>query len=284
LSQSKLRQGNGVSHNGKSSAVSLHMLLLGDGTTVEMQELSASLHARSEFTVHHFSSVPSTFATTVSRDWSPDLIVVLQNHPDEYTKSDIARLITEFPLSRIVCCGGVWCESDGRNRSIWPPAVCVPARAAWPRIYAEIEVVNGDRPSLPLTAGRDEVFEFDHRPQQTNRVVACTIMVVSPDRSVAELLADSCRAAGFEATTKGNHADADLIIVDADPLCPATIERIHAESRRGVSKPLIAVMTMPTPTAIEQLKGIGVSVVVSKLAAPLNLPSAIDSCFDSNAN
>lgn len=91
----------------------------------------------------------------------PELIVVCQSWPDEYTPSDVRRLLASFPLARLVCCYGSWCASDGRGRDIWPAAVRVPAAEAQGRLRRERDVLVGKRPPLPVTAGRDEIYEFD---------------------------------------------------------------------------------------------------------------------------
>src|SRR5690349_2601281 len=65
--------------------------------------------------------------------WTPDLIVVAQQRPEEFTLPDVRRLQARYPLARCVCCCGAWCESDGRNSTLWPDAVRVPARTAGAR-------------------------------------------------------------------------------------------------------------------------------------------------------
>ena len=58
------------------------------------------------------------FDTSDARS-EPDVIVVLQAWPDQYSVADANQVISRFPLARLVCCYGPWCDSDGRNRSIW---------------------------------------------------------------------------------------------------------------------------------------------------------------------
>ena len=93
-------------------------------------------------------------------DLSPDLILVLQHSPDEYTNIEVEELLGKFPVARCVCCYGVWCVSMGRNRSAWPPACIVPQADFDVRLSREHEVLSGSRPALPVTAGLDELFGF----------------------------------------------------------------------------------------------------------------------------
>jgi hypothetical protein len=100
-------------------------------------------------------------ATLDGEPWYPDLVVVCQHWPDEFTERDVRRLLTLSPLARLSCCYGPWCQSDGRSRDIWPLATRVPVESAAGRIARELEVLAGLRRPLPLTASRDEVFLFD---------------------------------------------------------------------------------------------------------------------------
>lgn len=91
----------------------------------------------------------------------PDLILICEQHPDEYRPDEVARLLAEHPLTRIVCAYGPWCAAAGRTRMIWPLAVRVPAPEAALRLHREARVINGDLTPMPRTAGLDEVVAFD---------------------------------------------------------------------------------------------------------------------------
>lgn len=107
------------------------------------------------------ASLPTTGEASAADDWFPDLVLVCQHWPDEFTERDMLRILALYPLARLTCCYGPWCQSDGRSRDIWPLAARVPVQAAAERIARELEVVAGTRRPLPLTASRDEVFLFD---------------------------------------------------------------------------------------------------------------------------
>jgi hypothetical protein len=94
-------------------------------------------------------------------EWFPDLVVVCQHWPDEFTERDVRRILTRYPLARLTCAYGPWCQSDGRSRDIWPLAARVPAADAPNRLRRERDVIAGCIRPLPLTASRDEVFLFD---------------------------------------------------------------------------------------------------------------------------
>ncbi|MCA8990595.1 MAG: hypothetical protein KDA88_01380 [Planctomycetaceae bacterium] len=94
-------------------------------------------------------------------DDQPDLIVVCQQHPDEYTQAEVNQLLEQFPLTRTVCVVGRWCLSMRRTRDVWPPALLIEAEQAKSRIQRELDVFRGNRTPLPRTAALEEVYAFD---------------------------------------------------------------------------------------------------------------------------
>ena len=98
---------------------------------------------------------------------SSEMILVSQQWSDEYTAADVSALLAACPLARIIVCQQEWCASDGRTRRLWPPAVCSPIGHWELRLEAELDVISGRRPPLPLTAGLEEIFAFDHAPRVT---------------------------------------------------------------------------------------------------------------------
>ncbi|MBT5017669.1 hypothetical protein OAF42_01710 [Planctomicrobium sp.] len=94
---------------------------------------------------------------------SPEFILVLQHWSDEYTQTQVDELLNRFPLSRVVCCYGPWCQSDQRTRQIWPAALRVPIHQIQERIELECKVLLGNVLPIERTAGLDEVFAFQHQ-------------------------------------------------------------------------------------------------------------------------
>ena len=93
----------------------------------------------------------------------PDLVIVCQSWPDEFSASEVSEALGRWPLALWVCCYGAWCDSDGRTRSIWPISVRVPVAEAEHRLKHVWQVLAEQQGEpLPLTASRDEAFEFDH--------------------------------------------------------------------------------------------------------------------------
>lgn len=93
----------------------------------------------------------------------PDLVIVSQSWPDEFSASEVSATLGRWPLALWVVCYGAWCSSDGRTRSVWPISVRVPVGEAEARLNHVWRIITQhDGEPLPLTASRDEAFAFDH--------------------------------------------------------------------------------------------------------------------------
>jgi hypothetical protein len=139
------------------------VLVLGDLFSPDMQSVERRIEdlARARCDVRVVADVTKALGDSPAEDHHPDLVIICQHWPDQYTAGDVRRMLGAFPLARLICCYGPWCESDGRTRDVWPLAVRVPATFAGRRIDLELEVLSGTREPLPLTASRDEIFLFD---------------------------------------------------------------------------------------------------------------------------
>jgi len=114
------------------------------------------------------SSVTAAINTIRRDEWFPDLVVISQTWSDEFSRDEVENLISECALARMIVAYGPWCDSDGRNRTTWPLAVRVPLWLLESRLLREVDVLSGRLEPLPLTANREEIFEFDRGHDQTN--------------------------------------------------------------------------------------------------------------------
>jgi hypothetical protein len=135
------------------------ILVIGDLQRAEMRPVADWIGSRSDCSaVRHCRSF-----SDAATEPPPDVVIVCQAWPDEFSATEVSAAISRWPLSIWVCCYGAWCSADGRTRSIWPVSVRVPVNDAADRLDHVWDVVTRQRGSpLPLTASRDEVFEFDH--------------------------------------------------------------------------------------------------------------------------
>jgi hypothetical protein len=141
---------------------SFRLLVIGNIDSAEMCSVRQSVDAVARRGADvRFAATVGAAAASNETNWFPELVVVGQHWPDEFTPAEVRRLLSRFPLARLVCCYGLWCESDGRSRDLWPLSVRVSVRCAADRMHRELEVLAGLRATLPWTASRDECFLFD---------------------------------------------------------------------------------------------------------------------------
>jgi hypothetical protein len=151
--------------------MSATLLVIGDFFSTTMQPVRHCVEALVEggHDARFVASLSRNVANPEDTTWFPDLVIVCQHWPDEFTERDVLSILRTSPLARLTCCYGPWCESDGRTRDIWPLAVRVPVRSAADRIHRELDVIAGFSRPLPLTASRDEIFLFDSAGPITDR-------------------------------------------------------------------------------------------------------------------
>jgi hypothetical protein len=162
----------------------------------------------------------SDFRSACPLNWHPELIVVLEAHPDEYARGDVELLVASNPVSRIVCCAGAWSESAGRTRSVWPLAMRVAVVHAVARLEREWRLVTNQScvPPLPATGNREEWFAAHHPPLATGDCdAAITVGVLSPDPSYRQMLVDLVQTGGFRVAQYPDQP-VDVVLWDVDPL------------------------------------------------------------------
>lgn len=139
------------------------VLVVGDLFSPAMQSVERRVEelTRDNCDVRVVSNVAEALAKGCTEGWHPDLVIVCQHWPEEYTVADVRQILGAFPLARLICCYGAWCASDGRTRDVWPLSVRVPADSSPARIDLELEVLADLHWPLPLTASRDEIILFD---------------------------------------------------------------------------------------------------------------------------
>jgi hypothetical protein len=258
----------------------ISLLTVGQTDRAEARPLTEWLSATLQATdTKHFAELSTALRDASTAGWVPDLIVIVQCWPDEFSATEIASLFALAPLARIVVAYGAWCESDGRNRNLWPLAVRVPLSGAAARIEREwrlLHAADGIEP-LPASASREEVFAADHRPPAETSSPQ-TILVVSPDRAywhyLNELLASAghivCRA---EAPSPGSRPT--TIVFDADPWDEARSDQLQLLLEQNPTVKAIALMSLPNPEHESALAALGAITVLSKLGDQACILNAI---------
>jgi len=248
---------------------SLNLLLLGDPGLDEFQPVAAFLR-RHVFAASKTAVEFSELRQLVGHDgWYPDLVIVLQTWPDQFSEAEIHELITRCPLARIICCFGPWCDSDGRTRSIWPLAVRVPVAAARTRIAKEVALLrnplSASRP-LPLTASRGEIFDFDFGRTASAALPSITAVVISPDRRWRGMLQTAIETRGCRIAAAGTAGPPEVVLYDADPWDPRQEAALRSTREAHPQATLVACAGFPRFDLDASLRRAGADRVWFKLA------------------
>lgn len=207
-----------------------------------------------------FIRVESPHHTHPADAASPDLIIVVQHWPGEYSRRHAESLIASEPLAEFVVALGPWCGSTMRSERIWPESAVLPLWNVAPRIHRLIEVHDGHRCRLPLTASRDEAVHFDlESPQPTGRPMAASI--VTPDDTFREMVAELCREMGVEVLPLGDAAEATVILWDITTVEPASEPFLQI---RDAGCRNIAMIANPTIAEKVRLRKAGAHAVLPK--------------------
>lgn len=247
------------------------VLIVGNYQTLEMRAVLDSLNEIcSEARLFHSKKI-----STISEELeTPALIIVCQNWPDEFDSDELGGLISRFPISRFICCYGVWCESDGRTRTEWPLSVRVPARSAHVRIRQEWDIIHGKAIALPLTAGRDEVFQSETFFEQFRLDidgVSPLIKLNSGDCHYKAMLEELIVSWGGKIAKEDQNDNVELLIIDLDPWELVMDELIVQDSLPK----MIGVMELAHPETVMAANQHGIKMVVCKVGPEQSLFQAI---------
>ncbi len=205
----------------------------------------------------------------------PDLIIVVQTWSDEFPFRAILALPGFGPLSRVLCCYGPWCVSDGRSRQDWPLALRIPLEHFGAALRSEMQQLTAPELSeapLQWTAGRDEIFRHQQPAIATGSASGsrCVIRVISPDRKLAEMWVELVRKAGFPVAAEGSAGGGQIVLWDTDPFDQAMRQRWGEFRRRHPSSKMVVLVGFVTADIVNELRVLGATTVISKLL-PLDL-------------
>lgn len=195
----------------------------------------------------------------------PEILVVLQEQPEEAFPRRVRALLSDLPLTRLIVSYGPWCDSDGRTRQVWPLACRVPQHLLLRRLRHEASVVRGDVPPLPLTADREECWEHDFVLEVKPIRRELSIMVATSDPAIADWLSDALLAAGHR-VVESSADPADVLLFDAEPSGPAQAAWLPKLRRRSAAIPTVALCGFLRADQERSLLAAGACAVVDRMA------------------
>lgn len=201
---------------------------------------------------------------------APDLILVFQDWPEQYTSAEAGWLLSSHTTSRVLCVYGGWCESDGRTRNVWVHAVRVPQWRFPFRLRREVQILSGADVPLPLTASRRECFLFEHRPKPVSTVIPDRVIrIVTRDRAFAGALTAVLDLPEPPLTAP------DVILFDVDPWNMETEQELEGLAGDYPQARLIGLTGFPSHAPVGEITAAGASAVLPKLLTAEELVDAL---------
>ncbi|MFZ1933599.1 MAG: response regulator [Thermoguttaceae bacterium] len=258
------------------SATPLSILAIGDTTRREFREARACLGKWGS--VADFSDPDSAAAGLAQNRISPDLLVVAQAFPGQFSHETIDRLRRLAPLARLLGLMGSWCEGEMRSGSPWP-ATLRTYWHQWPacgnRQLRRLAMGQSCSWALPLTASDEERLLADAKSSS-----ACqgSIVIRSHSREMADCLSAACRRHGLVPIWQHDAAavrveGATAAIFECVDLCDDERDAMQRFADATRPAPLIALLSFPRIEDRDRAASTGASAVLSK---PLVLEDLIE--------
>jgi hypothetical protein len=291
------------------SATPLSILFLGDATRPEFHESRANLERWGS--IADFDDVDSATAALSDDRLSPDLVVLAQAFPGQFSHQVIDRLRRLAPLARLLGLMGSWCEGEMRSGSPWPATVRTywhqwPARGG--RQLRRLAMGQSCSWALPLTATDEERLLADAAspPCSPKRVspmcatawnkqcrpgtplppplVPCSgalVVVYSHSREMADWLSAACRGRRLATIWQRDPVFAHVqgamaAIFDGTDLCGDECDALRRVADALRPTPVIALLSFPRIDDHNRALSAGASTVLSKPLLVEDLLEALD--------
>jgi hypothetical protein len=271
--------------------VEFRIVLVGEPTTPDFDAVADELLTTvPDATFRVVRDLPQ-FVSELENEDVPDLIIFVQTWPDEFRFSDLLALPWIGPLTQVLCVYGPWCVSDGRSRHDWPLALRVPLEhlgaeilSGYSRNLGRLEGPEnpgpgkvGPPPSIPWTAGRDEVFAAryasdDKSPagQAKGRLISRRVRIETFDLPQRQFWSELLTRAGYQLHDRTADVSCDLILWDADP---AGGRRTNADlleawsllKGHSMTAKIVVMTGFLVPEMLARWQALGAAAVICKL-------------------
>jgi CheY-like chemotaxis protein len=290
---------------GKGEGVPLSILLLGDAGRPEFRDVRACLGKWG--IVVEFAGADSAVSAVAEDRILPDVMVVAQAFPGQFSHEAIDRLRRSAPLAQVVGLLGSWCEGETRSGLPWPAA----ARVYWHQWPARCDrqlrrLATGRSCSwaLPLTATEEERLLADAteslcatawnkqcrfgstRSAPLVPSSGTLVAIHSSSHEMAAWLSAACRRRGFVTIWQCNAAfdvieGASAGVFDGTDLGDEEYDRLCRFVRALRPAPVVALLSFPRIADHRRALAAGASAVLSKplkiedLLEPLDASTAV---------
>lgn len=262
----------------ETASTKLEILLVGNTARREFGDARASLDAGGRVTTA--VDVESAARTLADHQCAPDVIVVAQAFPGQFSGEAIDRLRTLAPLARVVGLLGSWCEGEVRTGKPWPAAVRVywhqwPARCA--QELRRLAEGFGSTWGLPATASEEERFlSMAERPIHASEARGL-VAIHTPSFDMYDWLSAACRWRGYSTVWLREDRARGVAGVRAGIFDATECREEEAASLSGLAaairpSPVVALLDFPRVDDCDRALRAGATAVLSK-------PLLIDDLF-----
>ena len=207
-------------------------------------------------------------------DFTPDVIVIAQAYPGQFSHAAIDQLRRLAPLARVLGLMGSWCEGEMRSGQPWPAAIRVYWHQ-WPaRCGQELgRLAQGECPAwgLPVTASEEERLLAEADAPWPPRQGLVAIHARSFD--VADMLAAACRGCGYATVwlrppRPARVAGVAAALFDGSDLRGPEGDQLQQLAAALRPAPVVALLDFPRVEDRDRAVSLGAAAVLSK---PLHL-------------
>ena len=248
----------------------LSLLFVGDIHRAEFREA----HDTAQRLGDVFTAADAQTATDAiaSGQTSPDVIVLAQAFPGEFSSAAVEQLRSLAPLARVVGLLGAWCEGETRTGKPWPAAIRVYWHQWLPRAEEELRRLAAGETSnwsLPLTASDEErLLSTADQPWEPRQG---RVAIRSPWAPMHAWLADACRRRGYTpepiAAAVGEDAPiaaADVLLFDGTDCQGQELVELSRLAARVRPAPVVVLLDFPRVEDRDRALTAGAAAVLAK--------------------
>jgi DNA-binding NarL/FixJ family response regulator len=246
----------------------ISVLLIGSTRRSEFREARAVLDGLGQVAVAVDAASARSFLAEGSL--APDVIVVAQSYPGQFSPEAIDQLHRAAPLARVLALLGSWCEGETRTGQPWPGAIRTYWHE-WPaRVAQEIARLRGGASStwsLPVTASEEERFLLlaDEPVSPREGLIA----ISTPDFEMHDWLRAACVRRGYTTEwllpRRPRHVEGAIAAVfDGDHCRGREAEPLRRLAAALGRVPLIALLDFPRVGDRARARAAGARAVLSK--------------------
>jgi len=245
----------------------LTILIVGHTERAEFREALASLARLGRLMAA--TTIEEAVARLADGALAPDLIVVAQAFPGEFSAEALDRLRQLAPLARVLGLLGTWCEGETRTGKPWPGAIRVYWHEWQPRAEQELPQLSegiGSSWSLPLTASEEE--RLLAQAEQPLEPRTGLIAIATRQFDMHDWLAAACRRRGSTTVwLRPPYVSPEGLtaaIFDATDCQGEELQQLRQLTATLSPAPVVVLMDFPRVEDRDRVLAAGAAAVVSK--------------------